>query len=564
MKKKQWILLIALVALTAAICTAQTENKTEPLSIEQQMEKVLFEWNRLDRPGVAVTVVKDGKVIFQKAYGLTSMEHNIHNTNKTLFDTVSIAKPFTGMAIAMLEAQGKISPGDDIRKYIPELPDFGKIVTVGHLLYHTSGIWDWSKALPAAGWRLEDVITFDHIMGIVKRQQKLQFDPGSKYLFSNTNYNLLAEIVKRVTGQSFRDWAWENIFRPVGMFKTVVRDQPGEPIENQAYGYDYQPLTGYRKGGDNLNAVGSHCVFSSGEDMGKWLLNLETGKVGGSTVMEKMFTPGVLDNGEKIDYAYGWEIDTYKGLKRFSVSGELGGFNSTLQYFPQHKFGVVMLSNWISGWGNLAYPARQIVDIYLEAYLEKPAPPPDSNSKTTEIKPNPDLYDQYAGDYRWEPGFVVNIYREKDKLMLKARSSSYELLPLSETQFKLSAADYRFTFQKDKDGKFHQVLLQEGEGSGSEEIAPKIELVNPTPDELQEFTGTYYCQELDARYTVILQDKKLVITHNRLSDVTLTPEARDHFNTDSRSYRLVEFIRDRQQKVSGLKMMGLDILFKKI
>jgi CubicO group peptidase (beta-lactamase class C family) len=490
------------------------------------------------------------------------MEHNIHNTNKTLFDTVSIAKPFTGMAIAMLEAQGKISLEDDIRKYIPELPDFGKTITLGHLLYHTSGIRDWSKALAAAGWRLEDVITFHHIMGIIKRQQKLQFDPGGKYLFSNTNYNLLAETVKRVTGQSFRDWGWENIFRPLGMFKTVVRDQLGEPIENQAYGYDYHPLRGYRKGGDNLNAVGSHCVFSSGEDMGKWLLNLETGKVGGSTVMEKTFTPGVLDNGEKIDYAYGWAIDTYKGLKRFSVSGQLGGFNSTLQYFPEHKFGVVMLSNWISGWGNLAYPARQIVDIYLEAHLEKPAPPSTSTPKTKEIKPNPDQYDQYAGDYRESQGFVLNVYREKDKLMLKVQGRSYELLPLSETQFKLSVADYRFTFQKDKDGKIHQVLIKEG--SASEEIAPKIELVNPTPDELREFTGTYYCQELDARYSVILRDNKLVITHMRLNDVSLTPEARDHFNTNSRSYPMVEFIRDKQRKVSGFKMMGFEIVFKKI
>jgi len=465
------------------------------------------------------------------------------------------------MAIAMLETQGKISPRDDIRKYIPELPDFGKTVTIGHLLYHTSGIRDWSKALPAAGWRLEDVITFDHIMGTIKRQQKLEFDPGSEYRFSCTNYNLLAEIVKRVTGQSFRDWAWENIFRPLGMIKTVVRDQPGEPIENQAYGYDYLPLRGYRKGGDNLIAVGSHCLFSSGEDMGKWLLNLETGKVGGSQVIEKMFTPGVLDNGEKIDHAYGWEFDTYKGLKRFSVSGQLGGFNSILQYFPEHKFGVVMLSNWISGWGNLSYPARQIVDIYLEAHLEKPAPPSTSTPKTKDFKPNPDQYDQYAGDYRWSPGFVVNIYREKDKLMLKVRGRPYELLPLSETQFKLSVADYRFTFEKNKEGKVHRFRLEIA--NEDEQIGPKIDLVNPTPDELKEYTGIYYCRELDARYSVILKDKKLVITHMRLSDVTLTPEARDHFNTNSGNYPMVEFIRDKQQKISGFKMMGLEIIFKK-
>jgi hypothetical protein len=292
------------------------------------------------------------------------------------------------------------------------------------------------------------------------------------------------------------------------------------------------------------------------------ITNLETGKVGGTAVMEKMFTPGVLDKGKKIDYAYGWEIDTYKGLKRFSVSGQLGGFNSTLQYFPGQKFGVVLLSNWISAWGNLVSPARQIVDIYLETHLEKPAPPSASTSKTKEIIPDPARYDQYAGDYRWTPGFVVKVLREKDKLMLKIQRSSFQLLPLSETQFKLSFGDYRFTFQKNKEGKVHQVLIQEG--SGNEEIAPKIELVNLRPDELKEFTGTYYCQELDARYSVILRDKKLVITHKRLSDVSLTPEARDHFTTNSRSYQMVEFIRDKQQKVSGFKMMGLEIMFKKI
>ncbi len=562
MKKKKWIFLIALVTLTAALGAAQTENKTEPLSIEQQMDKVLFEWNRLDRPGISVTVVKNGKVVFQKAYGLASMEHHIPITNKTLFHTVAIAKPMTGMAIAMLEAQGKMSLEDDIREHIPELPDFGKTVTLGDLLYHTSGIWDWPNVLAAAGWRLEDVITFDHIMGMVKRQQKLQFDPGSKYLFSDTNYNLLAETVKRVTGQSFRDWTRENIFRPLGMIKTVFRDQPGEPIKNQAYGYDYHPLRGYRKDGDNLSAVGSHCLFSSGEDMAKWLLNLETGKVGGSTVMDKMFTPGVLDNGEKINYAYGWQIDTYKGLKRFSVSGQLGGFNSTLQYFPEHQFGVVLLSNWISGWGNLAYPASRIVNIYLEAYLEKPAPPSAPSPKTKEFKPDPAGYDQYAGDYRWSPGFLVNVYREKDKLMLKVQGRSYQLFPLSETRFKLPFDDIRLTFQKNKEGKVHGFLLKDGKRD--ERIVPRIELVNPAPDELQEFTGTYYCRELDARYSIILRDKKLVITHMRLSDVSLTPEARDHFTTDSRNYRMVEFIRDNRQKVSGFKMTGFEFMFNKI
>lgn len=553
--------MIVLAALIVTIWAEQTEKKKKPLSTAERMEKGFFEYNRLDRPGCAVIVVKDGKVVFQKGYGLASMEHHIPITTKTLFDVVAISQPFTALTIVMLEEQGKLSLDDDIRKHIPELPDFGKTVTLRHLLYHTSGIWDWSNILLISGWRSEDVITADHILNMVKRQKKLQFDPGSKHVISNTNYNLLAETVKRVTGLSFRDWAWENIFRPLGMKKTLIRDRHGEPIENQAYAYDYQRMRGYQKGGDNLNAVGSNNLFSSVEEMGKWLLNLETGKVGGGTVIKKMFTPGVLDNGKKIDYAYGWKIDTYKGLKRFSASGQWGGFNSSLQYFPQHKFGVVLLCNWVSGWVYPAYSAQNVADIYLEAHFKKPTA--KNKPGTKEIKPDPALYDLYVGDYRWEPGFVVKILQEKDRLLAQLPwGRKYQLLPLSETEFLFGVGKYRFTFQKNKAGKVHQVLIQEGEKD--DVIAPKIKLVKPTPDELQEFTGTYYCRELDARYSIKLRDKKLVITHQRLNDVSLTPESQDHFTTNSRIYRMVEFLRDKQQKVTGFKMEGLQITFKKI
>jgi hypothetical protein len=221
----------------------------------------------------------------------------------------------------------------------------------------------------------------------------------------------------------------------------------------------------------------------------------------------------------------------------------------------------VVLSNWVSGWVNPVYSARNIADIYLEAHLKKAAPPTPT-SKTKEIKPDSALYDKYVGDYRWEPGYVVNILREKGRLMLQTPRGKYQLLPQSETEFKLSIANYRFTFQTNKEGKVHQMLIQPG--GRDDVIAPRIKLVNPTLDELKEFTGTYYCQELDTRYSIILQDKKLVITHLRISDISLTPESRDHFTTNSTTFRMVEFLRDKQQKVSGFKMTGFQITFKKI
>jgi hypothetical protein len=167
-----------------------------------------------------------------------------------------------------------------------------------------------------------------------------------------------------------------------------------------------------------------------------------------------------------------------------------------------------------------------------------------------------------VGDYRWEPGFVINVLREKDQLMIQTpQKRKYLLIPQSETEFKLAVADYRFVFHKNKQGKVFQVLIQPG---GQEDlIAPKIKLVKPTLKELKEFTGSYYNQSLDTGYSIIIRDEKLVITHKWSKDINLTPETRDHFITDSQLYRMIEFLREKQ-KITGFKVKGFQITFRKI
>jgi CubicO group peptidase (beta-lactamase class C family) len=547
----------------AVLLAVQDEKKKESPGIQEQLDKLFFEWNRMDRPGGAVVVVKDGKVLFKKAYGRASMEHNIPNTTGTLYEAVTVSAPVTAMAIAMLEAQGKLSLEDNIRKHISELPDWGKTVTLAHLLNHTSGIRDWSKALLAAGMRQDDVITFDHIMKMVKRQQQLVFEPGSKYDYSHTDYNLLAEIVARVTGQTFREWTWANIFRPLGMKRTLFRDRFGEPVENQAYAYDYSRMRGYRRGGDNLGAVGSHGLYSSVEDMSKWLLNLETGTVGGKTVIEKMLRPGTLNNGKTIDFACGFNIASYKGLKSYSVSGRWGGFNSALQYFPEQKFAVLLLCNWVSGWINPVSTARNITGIYLKAHFKEDPGSTATPAKTGKIKIDPALYDEYVGDYRWNSGYLFKIVKEKDKLYYQLYPSrKYLLSPQTNTRFLLSAGvNYQFIFKRNKAGKVHQLLVQGG--GEPDDIAKKIKLVRSTPGELKEFEGTYHSRELGSTYSVSVKDKSLSITHRRLDDLRLTPEEQDCFRTNSRIFTRVEFLRDKQQKISGFKLGGLDVVFRK-
>jgi CubicO group peptidase (beta-lactamase class C family) len=258
----------------------------------------LFErFNRAPSPGVAVAVVRDGKVLLRRGYGLADLEHNVPITPSTVFDTASIAKQFTGLAVAMLATEGKIKLTDDIRTTIPELPDLGQRITIDHLLHHTSGIRDWPGALAAGGWRWDDVILYRDILAMAYRQRALNFAPGAEHHYSNTGYNVLAELIKRVTGKPLRAWTEEQFFRPLGMTSTHFRDDYTEVIANRAFGYGKGKDGKFHATPDNLAAPGSSSLFSSVDDLARWLINFDEAKVGGKEAIALSRTPGKLNDG---------------------------------------------------------------------------------------------------------------------------------------------------------------------------------------------------------------------------------------------------------------------------
>ena len=194
----------------AALCLlAFASYSAEP--IPGQLDQLFARWNTTHTPGAAVVVVKDGKVAYLQGYGCANLEHRIPITPDTVFDAASVAKQFTGLAIAMLVEQGKLSPDDDIRKHLPEVPDFGPPITISHLLHHTSGLRDWPETLTVAGKGMGDRIDFDTILEMVRCQRELDFPPGEAYSYSNTGYNLPAAALAKVTGQSFRAWMQANL-----------------------------------------------------------------------------------------------------------------------------------------------------------------------------------------------------------------------------------------------------------------------------------------------------------------------------------------------------------------
>jgi len=237
-KRRLFLLLLLIVVVLGGSLFLKTRGRKKEAPDHNQLDELFSEWNLPDSPGAAVAVIRDGAVIFRKDYGMANLEYGIPITPKTVFHAASVSKQFTAYAVALLAEQGKLSLGDDIHKYLPELPDFGGVITIRHLLHHTSGLRDQLELAAMAGFRLDDVISQDQILKLVHHQHALNFVPGSEYLYCNTGYTLLAEIVAKVTGISFRDWTRENIFLPLGMLKTQFRDDYTQVVADAACSYE--------------------------------------------------------------------------------------------------------------------------------------------------------------------------------------------------------------------------------------------------------------------------------------------------------------------------------------
>ncbi len=337
-------ILLAALSLGAAPGAAAPGSADTP-SLEAQVDALFAKWNSLDTPGAAVAVIKDGIVVYRKGFGCAQLEYGVPITPSTVFHVASVSKQFTAMAITMLEAAGKLSADDNIRKYLPEMADFGVPITIRHLLNHTSGLRDQWDLLILSGWRMDDVITQAQILDRLRRQKELNFAPGSRYLYSNSGFTLLAEIVSRVSGKPFTDWTRETIFQPLGMTSTHFHLDHTEIVRDRAYSYDGDPEHGFHALPLNYANVGATSLFTTVEDMANWLRNFEDKRVGGPAVLDKMETKGVLNDGTEIGYARGLEIGVYKGLKTIGHSGGDAGFRSQVIYFPGERFGVAVFSN---------------------------------------------------------------------------------------------------------------------------------------------------------------------------------------------------------------------------
>jgi CubicO group peptidase (beta-lactamase class C family) len=349
-------------------------------------------------PGCALAVAQDGKILYEKGYGLASIELNVPITPETVFDIGSTSKQFTAASILLLEKQGKLKVDDDVRKYIPELPDYGKKITILNLLNHTSGLRDYLELMALGGIDIDGVTDDDDALNVIVHQKALNFDPGSKWQYSNTGFFLLSLIVKRVSGKTLAAFAADNIFGPLAMKTTEYRADHTRLVPNRALAYkergrDYALDVSY------FEQTGDGAVHTSVEDLLKWDENFYSGQVGGKAFLRELQENGRLNDGRKLDYAKGLFVRRYRGLPTVDHGGAWGGYRAQLLRFPEQHFSVACLCN--VGNANPEKRAYRVADAYLGSQMQgkEEGSPERKEAKKALVSPTAEQLRGLDGDY---------------------------------------------------------------------------------------------------------------------------------------------------------------------
>jgi CubicO group peptidase (beta-lactamase class C family) len=358
---------LPVVALLAGAPRATVAQRPPVDSISRWVDSIFAQYGTgpAQSPGCAVGVTRTGQLVFGKGYGFADLEHGTRIGTDTRFYLASLAKQFTAMSIVLLAQDGRLTLQDDIRKWVPEVPSFGPVITLHHLLNHTSGLRDYLTLLAVTGWPSDGMLTEKQFLELVGRQRALNFAPGEQFLYSNTGYALLSIVVKRASGQSLRDFAAARIFGPLGMAHSEFREDHTMSVPDRALGYQ---LAGgkYHVSEPQVDIVGDGGMYSTLSDLARWDANFETGTVGGKDGVALLERPTRLNGADSIPYALGLAISTYRGLRTLSHSGAYGGYRTTLLRFPDQRTSVITLCNTAGAAPTLA---QQVATVFLESQM---------------------------------------------------------------------------------------------------------------------------------------------------------------------------------------------------
>ncbi|HSE18165.1 MAG TPA: serine hydrolase domain-containing protein [Pyrinomonadaceae bacterium] len=532
MRRKHFLLAFTVIAFLSSAAWAQVPDKQKVIAGAERGFEKFSKVYVAPAPGCAAAVSLNGETVFEKAFGLADLEHNVPNTPQTIFESGSVAKQFTAAALVLLQQDGKLSIDDPVRKYIPELPDYGAPLTIRRLLNHTAGLRDWGTVMSLTGaGRGERVISQDLAFDVITHQRALDFTPGAEYSYSNSGYNLAAIIIERVSKQKFPAFVEERLFKPVGMTNSSWRDDYQRIVPGRAQAYSRQGNGPWRLNMPFMNVYGNGGMLTTVGDWMKWNAMLDSQSLG-APLVAALETQGVLNDGRKIAYALGLVVDKYKGLKDVSHGGATAGYQTFLARYPDNKVSVGVMCNGTSpGAGGIA---ASITDEIFGLSSETP--------RAEAAKVSEDELKKFVGVWRNEKTHAPARFVVENGV---SRWSGARVVPTGGGQFTIGNNQLRFTL--DKDGKPVSAELVDSDGE-VRRFAPEQQWT-PTPADLAAIKGDWFSEEAGATLSVAVDADKAFIKQRPVTSLPMQPVYKDHF--DVQGY-VVWFTRDKNGKVNGM------------
>ncbi|WP_169788212.1 serine hydrolase domain-containing protein [Rufibacter tibetensis] len=519
------LLLISLFGSTATLA----QDKTG------EIDKI-FDWAKQETPGCVCAVSQNGKVVVNRAYGSADLEREVSLNPKTIFDIGSVRKQFISAAVLLLVEEKSLSLTEDIHKYFPELPGYGKKITIDHLLTHTSGLRDWTGMLPLANGK-PDALT------LILRQRGLNFAPGEEWSYSNSGYVLLTEIVARTTGIPFAEFARKRLFDPLGMKSTTYVTNMTDVVKNRALGYEKQK-DGWKLDMYLGNDRGGGAILSTAGDLIIWNEALTNGRLG-AFVSEKLQEPSKLNNGRKLGYSRGLFLETYRGVKEVSHSGGAAGYHSWLGRYPERGLSIAVLCN-SDAMGATAL-AHRIADVFLPSTDMQLAtdglPPVFTGDALAELNSNAGLF------MNEKTGETLRLVVDRGRFRIAGGPGLVSVTPGT---FRRFGAFVQFMSQDEFELHFlspdqYDLITMEGQKYRYKRVQP----FTPSPADLQALAGRYTSDELGAFFDIFSGKEGFM---GRANDAPGPGFSFNAINKDT--YQLggvtVRFLRDKAGKVVAL------------
>lgn len=542
-----WLIFVSLLA-------APGRDLAQPALPEQAIDSIFARWNSPASPGCALGIIRDGKLVYSQGYGMASLEDSVPNSANSLFDIGSMSKQFTAACVLMLAHQHKLSLDDDVRKYVPELPDYGERISIRHLLNHTSGLRDYITLIYYSGVHVEDLETTREALGMIMRQKALNFPPGDEWSYSNTGYLLASLVVERVSGISLPEFAKRNFFDPLGMTHTVWVNGAGRVLANLAEGYSDKPEGGFQRNMSDWELVGDGGIRTTVGDLVMWDRNFYSGAAGGESLFHELTTPGTLNSGKKLGYGLGFFLETYKGLDVVRHEGEWAGYKSELLRIPSEHFSVICLCNLHSM--NPTWLAERVVDKCLAgAFPAAPAPAGTPRAGIgTALPTDPADASRWTGYYRNPSDETIRLITLRNDTIVYNRvpGAATPLLRIGPERFTMLGVPNQVVVRFTGGPSTHATGMDVVVDSAKPIVFRAFEPLRLTREQCREYEGTYISEELDTRYGIAAADSGLLVQIRRFDDLPLTPTVRDVFKYQD--FRQFVFQRDGSQGVSGFLM----------